>query len=136
VAIQTTSVLRFVVDLINHHTAPRTAPPTPLLLAALISERERWTQIVRDVLEIEDGVLVDATSLGEGVYCGEIETQAPDLLEWVEQMLGAYNAIEDQATLRLEIVDARATIGGTQSYESANAMDSSTMTCTAPANRV
>ncbi|MCU1470052.1 MAG: hypothetical protein JWQ39_1201 [Glaciihabitans sp.] len=118
--VPTVSVLTFVTELIKLHQEPR-AVPAPRLVAASISERERWIPLIRDVLEVEEGVLVDAASLGLGVEAGALTTDAPGIIGWVNGMASQFNAQYPDANLQLSLVGTRAEITGTSLYESANA---------------
>lgn len=119
--IATVSVLTFVTELVRIHQSPRSPGAGPALIAASITERERWTQLLREVIEIEEGVLVDATLAGDGVECGDLEAEAPDLTTWVHEMLDAYNVIDPTAELSLHVHEGRARVLGHQDYEAANA---------------
>jgi hypothetical protein len=119
--IATVSVLTFVTELVRIHQSTRQVDAPAILVAAAITERERWLPLLREVLELEDGVLLDASILGEGVNCGDIENEAPNLTSWVVGILDAYNLIDITANLRLIIEGGRARISGNASYEAANA---------------
>lgn len=86
---------------------------------AMLDERDRWMPLLRETVEVVDGVLVDATELGAGVECGPLEG-FPDLVDKANDLLARYNHLHPDADLRLEISDGTAKVSGAVSYGSAN----------------
>lgn len=92
-----------------------------VLMPTALPERKRWTPLIRQVLEAEDGVLVDATQCGRGVKCAKLEEDVPELVAAVQELLGSYNRDDTFANLRLDIVAGSACITGAQHFDSINA---------------
>lgn len=114
-------MLTFVTEVIRLHRAEQRVPGVAQLIAASITERERWIPIIREVLGIEDGTLIDSTQLGAGTQCGRLRDEAPLVWDLAEEMLASYNAMNPDADLRLNEVDERIEVIGDMNYESANA---------------
>ena len=117
-SVRTTDVLEWLRKSLeghSEHTQPR-------VQAAWLAEREKWLPLIREAIEAEDGVLVDAYDVGaDWVDCGDLETGKPELLAGVESVLDVYNTRYPEANLRVEFDGGRARIAGDQEYEAASA---------------
>lgn len=121
--VSTRAALEWLVSCLERHNAPKARRDAgPLIIATSLSERERWIPLISQVLEHEDGVLVDATGVGaEGVHCGAISEDAPQLVAAITALLEAYNRANSLAELRLVIADGRARVLGNDPFDAANA---------------
>ncbi len=104
-----------------HHDHPDRRGDTAVVMATALPERDRWIPLIREMLEAEEGVLVDATKYGRGAACGNLEEDAPLLLNAIDELLTSFNREETHADLKLEIVGGSAQVVGAQDYESINA---------------
>src|SRR4051794_4322557 len=87
-----TCVLRWLERTLEAHQIPLAARRgEPILLAACLPERERWIELASELFKAADGVLVDATAAGAGIECGDLESEAPDLVGAVQAVLAEYN---------------------------------------------
>lgn len=102
----------------EHHRSAN--PRTPLILPATLAERNRWMPLLEQVFKASEGVVVDALECRDGVECGDIETDAPELVTLVSAMLDEYNASDGTARLALVIAGGRAEITGSP-FDSVNA---------------
>src|SRR5690242_9865076 len=64
------------------------------LVAIALDDRQRFTGLLRETLRVDDGLLVDATTCGEGVQieAGD-ESKLNELNEAVEATLERYNKV-------------------------------------------
>jgi hypothetical protein len=90
------------------------------VLPVLLAERARWTPIISDAFQQDGALVVDSTVCGGGVPCGEITTDAPDLVPAVEALLAQYNADEPAAALQLRFEAGTAQVVGATDYDTAN----------------
>lgn len=112
-------VLQWLEEVLREHN--RSADPRePLILPASLAERSRWMPLVEQVFKASEGVVVDALECRDGVDCGEIEAEAPQLVALVRTLLDEYNAHDATAGLALQIADGRAVITGNP-FDSVNA---------------
>ena len=102
----------------EHH---RTADPkTPLVLPTALAERHRWMNLVEEVFKSAEGVMVDALDSRGECDCGDIETDAPDLVAHVREFLDEYNKLDTKANLSLAIGGGKAVVEG-DAFDSVNA---------------
>lgn len=102
----------------EHHRAAD--PRKPLVLPTALAERSRWMPLVEEVFKAADGVVVDATETRGESECGDIETEAPDLVLHVRKFLVEYNRLDPTADLTLDITGNRAVVQG-DPFDSVNA---------------
>lgn len=76
--------------------------------------------LVVEVFKAADGVVVDAPENRGVSDCGNIETEAPDLVVHVRAFLNDYNLLDPRANLSLDITGDRAVVQG-DPFDSVNA---------------
>lgn len=121
--VPTKAVLDWLGECLRHHSnESEHRGSSALLIPTALSERERWASLIREVVLQEDGVLVDATSLGEtGARCGDLQGDAPEMVSAVEQLLAEYNARDVDAQLTLVFAGDRVRVDGAQDFSAVNA---------------
>ena len=95
-------------------------PKMPLMLPATLAERNRWMPLVEEVFKASEGVVVDALETRGETECGDIESDAPDLVTYVRAFLDAYNVLDMTANLSLQVAAGRAAVKG-EPFDSVNA---------------
>ena len=109
--------------LVEHASRVNSSEETPAgLVAIALDEIQRFNGLLRETLRVAGGLLVDATTCGEGVRIesGD-ESRLNELNEAVEATLEKYNKVDAGASLLLELEGGRAEITGSSPYEAANA---------------
>ena len=120
-SVNTADVLEWLrTALISHDTRASTA--SARLMAVWLEERAKWIPLIREVIQTEDGILLDSTGVGsDWVESGDVAVDAPQLAEAVSAMLDLYNGEDTDANLHLEFEANRARVLGAQEYVAANA---------------
>lgn len=77
--------------------------------------------LIEEVFKASEGVVVDALEKGAGADCGDIESDAPELLAHVRALLDEFNAVDGAAELRLVLEGGAARIEGAQTFDAVNA---------------
>ena len=120
-SVNTADVLEWLrTALISHDTRASTA--SARLMAVWLEERAKWIPLIREVIQTEDGILLDSTGVGsDWVESGDVAVDAPQLAAAVSAMLDLYNGEDTDANLHLEFEANRARVLGAQEYVAANA---------------
>ncbi|QHF25739.1 hypothetical protein GTU73_18230 [Rathayibacter sp. VKM Ac-2804] len=120
-SIQTVDILEWLRTALKNHEA-REFTDEARLLAVWLAEREKWIPIISEVLQAEDGVVVDSVGAGaDWIDCGAIQVDVPDLVSAVSFVLDSYNTHNANAELQLEVIGNRARVIGAQEYVAVNA---------------
>lgn len=91
-------------------------------MAVWLAERAKWIPLIREAIQAEDGIMLDSAGAGsDWVECGDVVTEAPQLVDAVSAVLEHYNCEDPDADLRLEMETDRARVVGAQEYVAANA---------------
>ena len=93
---------------------------TPHLIATALAERERWMRLITQAVKSADGVLVNAVAMAESVECGEIESDAPQVLALARELLVAADSGDGGAS-EIQVRDGRAALVAHGSSDGANA---------------
>jgi len=112
-------VLKWLEEVLHEHHRMAN-PRIPLILPSTLAERARWMPLVEEVFKASEGVVVDSIGCRGEVACGDIRTEAPDLVALVEFFLGEYNSLDTNAGLSLVIAGGRAAVEG-DPFDSVNA---------------